>query len=672
ILSDINLEIPKGSRVAIKVPSQLERTALADLLTREVLPARGTITMAGYDLERLHQRVIAARIGYAQSRPYFFDGTLGSNLMMPLQTHPKMTQASGKMDKDLIEAGRAGNSPDSLLADWSDPTVAEFTEDGDIHGWWFKLIQAMGIDEVMFRRMLEAQIDPELHPNLTARAIALRPKILQALQAKGLDEDVYRFDKTKFNPTVPLGANLLFAAPRIEISQTTLASTEGLMGLVLAQGLGEQIIAISQTVLETLQQTFGKDGTEHPLFQDLGIEDELYEQLTDIAERRRKQGDAALSDEEFALLLTVPFFFTAEQIGPAFPKSFRDEIVTMRNSRGAALRAAAGDRFIPITPDAYFPRLTLIENLLYGRISRFAGAREALIKDIVAEVLDDSGLRQDVAETIWDVPSGIAGSNLGSVFQERAAFSRAAIKRPDILILDKALASHDAQSRSQTRAALRDLLPDSTLIFMEDEFNNPDAYDIYVEIKNGRIDDLDFSDSLTEDGADDLQRKLRFISRAELFEPLAPRNQRLIAFSADWFAVAKGNQIFEIGDEPDAVYLCTKGAADLFYERDGGRTTVTTVEPGRVIGDLSVITNEKRRQGMVATENSEFLRIGAHEYLSVIKNDPDVSFALLRTVSARFNIVAAMAQEAGAPIPSRAAQEALSKEIQERLDQSAI
>ncbi|MEM6311513.1 MAG: ABC transporter ATP-binding protein, partial [Pseudomonadota bacterium] len=47
ILSDINLEIPKGSRVAIKVPSQLERTALADLLTREVLPARGTITMAG-------------------------------------------------------------------------------------------------------------------------------------------------------------------------------------------------------------------------------------------------------------------------------------------------------------------------------------------------------------------------------------------------------------------------------------------------------------------------------------------------------------------------------------------------------------------------------------------------------------------------------------------------
>ena len=77
------------------------------------------------------------------------------------------------------------------------------------------------------------------------------------------------------------------------------------------------------TLIETLHQTFGMDGTQHPLFTALGIDEELYEQLVDIARRRKEKGDQAISEDEFALLLTVPFAFTAEQIGPGFPESFK-------------------------------------------------------------------------------------------------------------------------------------------------------------------------------------------------------------------------------------------------------------------------------------------------------------------------------------------------------------
>jgi putative ABC transport system ATP-binding protein len=57
---------------------------------------------------------------------------------------------------------------------------------------------------------------------------------------------------------------------------------------------------------------------------------------------------------------------------------------------------------------------------------------------------------------MFDLPSGLGGNNLPTVFQERASFSRAGIKRPDILILDKALASHDSESRLRTRLRLRE------------------------------------------------------------------------------------------------------------------------------------------------------------------------------------------------------------------------
>ena len=61
------------------------------------------------------------------------------------------------------------------------------------------------------------------------------------------------------------------------------------------QGLAEQGIAISQTLIETLHQTFGMDGTNHPLFTALGIEEELYEKLVDIATAARGQGRSGLS-----------------------------------------------------------------------------------------------------------------------------------------------------------------------------------------------------------------------------------------------------------------------------------------------------------------------------------------------------------------------------------------
>ena len=89
-------------------------------------------------------------------------------------------------------------------------------------------------------------------------------------------------------------------------------------------------------LVETLHQTFGRDGTNHPLFTALGIEEDAVRAIGGHRNARRQVGDQALSEEEFALLLTVPFAFTAEQIGPAFPDSFKQEILHIRRTQAAA------------------------------------------------------------------------------------------------------------------------------------------------------------------------------------------------------------------------------------------------------------------------------------------------------------------------------------------------
>jgi putative ABC transport system ATP-binding protein len=652
VLEDLTLDIPEGAQIAIKTSSMAERRALAELLTREILPARGSISMGGHDLSTLHQAVIAARIGYVQAQPYLFYGTIGDNLLMSLRPSPKtVLWDPDKKDRAGIEARRAGNSRDSLSADWLDPALAGLDSMADVSDWWFELSRVLNTDEGIIRGMLGTRVDVSRQPALAKAIVDLREPVYDLLRERKLDRAVHRFDPEKFNPAIPLGGNLLFASPLRDISQQGLASEKVFIGMIAENGLAEQGIAISQTLVETLHQTFGMDGTSHPLFTALGIEEGLYEQLVDIASRRRNKGDGALTAEEFALLLTVPFAFTAEQIGPAFPESFKDEILNIRQTRGAQLRELSKDMFIEVAPENYLPRMTILENLIYGRISSMAGVQADLVIDAVSDVLGAHNLRAQVASNVFDIPTAIGGTNLPQSIHERASFTRAAIKRPDVIVFDQALAGSDL---ARTRDRLRDLMPHTTQIFLGDRFDAQDSYDMFVEISHGRIDGVDSTGrhETTDTMSDDLRRKLVLIQRNDLFGALEPRAQRLLAFAAQWYNAPKGQVIFNAGETPDAVYLCLSGRAEVsFLDKVGVEQHISTVEEGRVIGDLAVIVREPRQVSLTATQDSRFLRISAEQFRLVIENDTAVLMSLLKTVSGHLTGAAEVIRDAQISLP---------------------
>ncbi|NNE53885.1 MAG: cyclic nucleotide-binding domain-containing protein [Sulfitobacter sp.] len=655
VLDDITLHIPAGSQVAVEAATQAERTAMAELLTREIMPSRGRITMAGHDLDELHQAVLAARIGYAHAQPYLFQGTVGDNLLMPLRTSPKtVLWDPDRKDRAALEAKRSGNSLDSTHADWLDPEIAGLNDREDILKFWFEITTALGTADTLFERMMNSLMDPEKHPELARRIVDIREEVYERLKEEGLDKVVYRFDPDEFNPAVPLGGNLMFAAPVRDISQQGLVAEKAFLAMIIEQGLAEQGIAISQTLVETLHQTFGRDGTDHPLFRAIGIEEELYEQLVDIAARRREKGDAALSQEEFALLLTVPFAFTAEQIGPAFPESFKEEILRIRKNNAPLLRERSKGLFVPIAPENYLPRFTILENVLYGRISSMAGMQADLVRDMVGQVMEEHGLKQMVSTNLFDIHTSIGGTNLPTIFQERAAFGRAAIKRPDVLIFNQLLAGHDAEAQAKIRKRLSKLLPDTTQIYINDQFANPSEFDLHVEVRQGRIDGLAQAELPSQDdsASDDLRRKLRILSRNELFANLDNRSRRLLAFAAQWYDAERGKRIFAAGDRADAVYLCLSGRAELaLMESDGTLRHVSEVEPGRLIGDLAIILDEPRQLDLIALEDSQFLRIGAEQFRSVMETDTTVLLSLLRTVGSHLSGAADVLLAAGMEVP---------------------
>ncbi len=636
ILDRLNLTIPQGARVAVKTSSPITGTALADLLTREVIPSRGSVTIAGHPLNELHQTVVAGRIGYAHSHPYLFAGTLGENLYMPFRQHPEIGRDPAR---DIVqfqrEARATGNSPDPVHTNWVAPEVGGFHETENISEWWFELVQAMGADDFMVRRTLRSVIDPGTNPELEQKIVELRPEIARQISQAGLDDIVFRFDPDKFNPVSPLGVNLLYALPPRRLSQEELADDGNFLRLMREEEIADEAARVAASLVLGLNATFGRDGTDHPLFRALNLDEDLYFELVRIAQKRRDLGEHNLNDKELSLLLSVTFAFSAEQIGPVFKDEFKDLVLEVRRKSSARLIKQMPGHFEPITEDRYLPIMSVQGNAIFGRISDMAGARAEEVENIVVDVLTEHGLRLLAAHSIYDLRTVPGAENLPPVFRERAAFSRAAVKRPDILILENALASQNAEKRAVMRQRLGELLPNAIKIFIEKDFHNPAHYDLFIELTDGRIDGITRADLPAEaPEPSDLEQKLRAIAGTELFAGLRRKHQRLLAFSAQWFNVDKGQVIFSKDQPADAAYLCISGGAALYWP-DGASPDVplTEVGPGRLVGDLSVIRGEPRTLNLVATQPSVFLRIGARELRSVIHTDAEVAASLLKTVS---------------------------------------
>jgi putative ABC transport system ATP-binding protein len=498
-----------------------------------------------------------------------------------------------------------------------------------------KVVEAMGIDDFMVRRALSSCVDPNTQWELTNSIVRLRTKIAKRLAEAGLNDVVDAFDPAKFSPVSPLGTNLLYALPTRMLPQESLAQEEKFIQILRDHGLVNELAQISAGVIEGLTATFGTEDMNHPLFRRLNLSDELYLRLGEIAKKRREVGDAGLPPEDFALMLTVPFAFSAEQIGPTFRDALRERILDIRRESAAQMVAELDGLFEKIDPKKYIPVMSVLGNAIFGRISSLAGAREKQVEDIVVAVLDEHGLRGLVAQSIFDLPTTPGGDNIPSVFRERISFSRAGIKKPDILILQNAMANHDSDMRSRMRERISELLPDATKIFIEKKFSNPEYYDLFVEIEDGRIDGVARDDErLDEDARKDLNRKLRAVAQAELFQGLDRKQQRLLAFSAQWYEPKTGQVIFSAQQKADAAYLCVSGSAGLYWpESETSNVLLSEIVPGRLIGDLSVIMNEDRTMNLVALEDSKFLRIGAQELLAVIENDTAVATSLLRSVA---------------------------------------
>ena len=106
----------------------------------------------------------------------------------------------------------------------------------------------------------------------------------------------------------------------------------------------------------------------------------------------------------------------------------------------------------------------------------------------------------------------------------------------------------------------------------------------------------------------------------------------------------QGEKLFAEGEDAVALYLIADGSVDIVKKTDAGSTTLATHRAGGIVGEMSLLTQEKRSaSAIVASGNATVLRVSWRDFEELLTQNPAVAYklmyALARIIAGRLRAV---------------------------------
>ena len=131
--------------------------------------------------------------------------------------------------------------------------------------------------------------------------------------------------------------------------------------------------------------------------------------------------------------------------------------------------------------------------------------------------------------------------------------------------------------------------------------------------------------------------------KVPFFEKLDEDERRALAAQSDSVRFTAGESIFSVGDPGDAVYIVTRGEAEVFFkDATGHRIVLERVGPGEFFGEISLLDSGPRTASVVAVEDIEALRIDHNDLQALVRQYPDAAFDILSAMGRRLRQTATL------------------------------
>jgi CRP/FNR family transcriptional regulator, cyclic AMP receptor protein len=126
-----------------------------------------------------------------------------------------------------------------------------------------------------------------------------------------------------------------------------------------------------------------------------------------------------------------------------------------------------------------------------------------------------------------------------------------------------------------------------------------------------------------------------------LFQFLDDHERADLAGQLEVVRFKAGEQLFQIGEPGEALFVIRTGAVEAYFKNDTGeRITLEAVMPGGFIGELSLLDSGPRSASAVATEDTEALRLNRANLEKFLSLRPQAAMDLLAAMGKRMRFTA--------------------------------
>ena len=496
-LDSVSMVLPTCSKLAVIGGASSGKDVLGQVLARLTLPSGGSIKLDGNDFFQLPEYMLGARTSYVGQETYLFPLSVRDNLLFGLKIRP-ITPAKyddkTRAERELFwkEAERAGNPALDPNADWIDYELAGATGPADLLPCMVAVLKQVELDEDIYALGLRGTIDQSTRPDLTERILKARHAMHGRLQDPSYAGLVETFNGDRYNRNLSVAENILFGTPLgKDFSGDNIAVDPYMQSVLRATGIDLDLQRMGLTIAETMVELFSGLSPDNPLFEQYSFisADEL-PNVRLLLQRLGGKGIDAVPEADRPRLMTLPFrYIEARHRLGLIDAALEERLLAARHAFASGLPAPLRGAVEFYDFERYNSAATLQDNILFGRLVYGQAQGEQRIGTLISDVLNELGLHNSVIEVGLEFNVGVGGKRLTATQRQKLGIARALIKRPQLMIVNEAVASFDSRTQDRIRdnilaTAKKD---DRGIVWIANRPSQAEPFEQIVVMQGGRI-----------------------------------------------------------------------------------------------------------------------------------------------------------------------------------------
>jgi putative ABC transport system ATP-binding protein len=497
LLEPTSLRIQPGEAVAATGPVGSGGEYLAEAMARLVEPASGRVTIDGTPVDALPDSFAGRRIGYAEAHTYLQQASLRDSLIYGLRHAPlRLLEQDPRAAKKLrAEAIASGNIEASIEDDWIDYAAAGASGPEDLLVRLREVLAVVDMEGDVYRLGLRSRLGAEVDAETEACLMAARADFRGRLVATESEHYVEAFDPERYVVNATVLENLVFGVAVPEaLGGTPLEAHPYLIETLAKSGLQDKLVAMGRRVAETLIDLFGDLEPDNPLLERMDLmAPEDIERYRGILRRIAGTGDVSPEPADRTAVLKLAFGYVEprHRLGLLTPELEAD-ILAARQSFRAHLPPELAEAVRFHDPEGVNRAASVQDNVLFGRIVDTYAEAAGRVNALLRETMDNIGLTDIVIELGLSFDIGSGAKRLSLAQQQKLALGRALLKRPDLLIVNRALPALDSAAQEATvrrvlEHARRPDGPRLTLFWVLSHADAAPLFDRVLSFENGRM-----------------------------------------------------------------------------------------------------------------------------------------------------------------------------------------